>query len=72
MVGNRFVAPKPDSLYWRHQAAQENTGYSRQSVRKGVFVPWRLGERSKWFADPETPLDWLLAKEAVEEREKSE
>ena len=43
-----------------------------QSQRQSVA--WRrlvhLREWSKWNADPETPLDWLIAKEAAEQHYK--
>lgn len=68
LIGTRLARPLAKAPYHLvYEAQQGMMQYSRQSIRKGVFVP-ELGDNSKYLAYYETPLDWLFAKEAVEAR----
>ena len=70
LIGNRFARPEGQpSYHQRYIANRERSNYSLHQSIRGFAPQWR-GDvyGSKYFADPETPLDWLLAKEAVEER----
>ena len=64
MVGNRLMRPvgAEPYQYTRHKSLVQS---QRQSIAWQRLL--HLYDWSKWNADPETPLDWLIAKEAAEQ-----